>query len=137
MKRRIIGFAILSLALGIILTTLLSYNKTDIIHHGDCAQTYNQSLPSAVRRVDCSGHAYGFPFTFIESTPTLDLSYLDEPENSPLMLNVDAKANFDIGKLFLNIALWSVVSAVVLAALQYGIERRKDSSSSGSIGAEQ
>lgn len=124
MKKPIIIIAILSVALGIILTSLFASRKTDIHTFGDCAYTMNDTLPAAIRRVDCSGFAQGFPYTFIESRPSLDIDFLTEPGQSPLMLGVTAKATFNTGKLLANLAIWSLVSTAMLTGLRYWLLQR-------------
>lgn len=118
MKHRVIVITLVSLALGIVLTSAFMA-QMNWISFGDCARTYNQTLPESIRRVDCSGLAYGFPFKFIQSRAHLDISYITEVGTSPTMLGVSAQTNIDKGKLALNVLLWSIISAIVISAALY------------------
>lgn len=121
MKRRIILLSIVSLALGVVITSLFM-SQVKWKQLGDCANQ-RQPLPSPVRRVDCSGVTYGFPVRFLESDPSVDINTL-ATDPSQVTLEVSSTSHLDKGGLLLNIAIWSVVSGTVIAAGQYWFSHR-------------
>ena len=125
MKRRLIIFSILSLALGIVITSLFTAQMT-WNDYGDCASSQNQTLPPSIRRVDCAGLAYGFPFRFVQSKPSLDISFLGEPNTVPVLLGVNATTKINFGYLALNLIIWSALSGAVIGAIAYKVSRPKD-----------
>ena len=126
MRQRITLTCLASIALGIILTMTFIAQMT-WNSFGDCTSIQNQVLPASIRRVDCSGLAYGFPYKFIQSKPRLDINFISEQNTSPLMLGVSSKTEIDKVKLLLNVLFWSVISGTVMGVIQYKIRLRKPS----------
>lgn len=123
MRKRIVLSGLASLILGVVFT-LLFVSQMTWKNLGDCAITYDQVLPSSIRRVDCSGLAYGFPYKFVQASPRLDISYFTEQNTSPTALGVSAKTELDKSKLILNVLFWTATSGVVVGGIVYKFSTR-------------
>ena len=112
--KRSTGFIVVASLLAGMVITLLFTAQMDWKQQGDCS-SHNQMRPQSIRRVDCSSLEYGYPFHFISSQPSVDISALTLDHASPALLGISAVIKLDPIKLAADIFIWSAASLAVLS----------------------
>lgn len=116
MKNVVFKLVLPSLLLGIVITALFTSANT-WIPQKSCWEAYNNTLPSSVRRVDCSNKSYGYPLRFVTSSSVVSVNAYDTSKNSPALIGVSSRATIDMPNTAIDLALWSAASFAVLYAL--------------------
>ena len=90
---------------------------------GDCSDSSLVRSPH-IGRVDCSSLAYGYPYRFIYSRPSLDINYLIPDRSSPVLLGINSVIKVDGAKLAADLTFWSVASLGVVLFFNIGNRRK-------------
>jgi|GEM_PF-6431653 len=115
MKRLLLLLLPISLLVGGILTISVTPQR-DFRDVADCF-SFNETVSSSVRRVDCSGAEYGFPLSFVYAEPQVSVSTLNEDPSSEIMIGSTSFVRFDIVAFIINLITWSFVAFVLLGTL--------------------
>lgn len=117
--------AFVSLILGLFVTYLFT-GQVGFRSQGDCSNAQiRTAVTSKIRRVDCAGRTYGFPYKFISTTSQLSVVGLTEAPSDEIMLGVSSAIKFDMKKALANVLVWSLVSFVALLVVGNSIRPRK------------
>ncbi|MDB5163866.1 MAG: hypothetical protein JWS12_484 [Candidatus Saccharibacteria bacterium] len=135
MKHLLRKIVVPALLLGVVLTLLLSLQGS-FQQQGDCANTQSGSLPGGIRRVDCSGRAYGLPLRFIKAKDRLDIMGLNSPNTSPSLIGTNATISLNMLNLLVDWLVWSVISFAGLGFVVYKLKMSKSKAKPVKVEAE-
>lgn len=115
MKARVVKLLLTSLILGIVIT----WAFTAQMNWSPQMNCKDQNSPSSIniKRVDCAGLEYGYPLRFMKAESTVYQTFIDKTSSRSVFLGISSSIKFNQIKLLGNIAIWSIISLLILLVI--------------------